>query len=773
MTSPLSEEELLRVWRFLSRLGQRTVVRSFLIALLATLAVWGWGLSSTRTLSPEAQVWTLRPTCRTAGDDLACAAKFEEVRSPDAGSPSWVNSPTSYFLHHARARGEPRPQWNPYTGSGYPLALDGHSAPFSPSEWLLSHLPGEQGQDIVIFLRFLSWTFALVWAIALFEKNAVLLTAMAFVATLAPYGATYIHIAFLDVDLLGPWFLLLLTLLSTNRIQTRGALLWSLALGLLVGVMAFVQAQVVLVVAMGVLAALAAFTLGARSLLLAATLGLGFLLVIPSWLPLLHNLDQFVTSRRAQCICAQSLGWQSFIDGLVALPLQPAPATITLAGLVLLPWVPRRLWFVPVSVALFGLWIALGSPSGACALPLISGVRFSRHLLPHLQALFLLGTCLAIHRLSRRLDRDRTPFLFLLPTSGLALYVANSAPPDASGLALWASVLLAAIMALIATCLPWAGRWKDRRRAAFALSLMFLVFPPFLLGSPTSTLLLKGKVTAPQAPPKPTLIDPKTPLGKVQQLSREQDRRHFSPHPWVYPNWSQALEILDLRSLNALYPSGIHQLNSALFSKWETDPAHGITPDRFTSPQPVQQSLSVDFQRILALHRVSLFTFTARAALLPGTPGPYQRSRCRRLGVHPMQGAESYICPEVGGVGFFPEIVKVVDTRLQAVKALRRTRPADLLRTALLGPEVDPALRGVPLKPAKGEVISVARSANHLFYWLKVEEPGTFVVADAYFRGWTAKVNGQPTAISRANVAFKAVQVPRGYVDVHLHFKVE
>jgi hypothetical protein len=765
---------LLRLQRLLTQGMQRTAIRSFVIALLATSAVWGRGLSCSRTFTPDSQTWGLRPTCRAGGPRLDCMAPIEELRSLDAGSPAWVTTPTSYFLERARERGEPRPQWNPYDGSGYPLALDGHSARFSPTEWFLSHVRGDQGQDIVIFLRFLSWTFALVWAIALFEKSALLLLAMAFVVTLAPYGATYIHIAFLDVDLLGPWFLLLLLLLWRKRIRPPAALGAALFLGLLVGAFAFPQAQLVMVMSMAVVAAMAVSVVGSRSLFLFLALSLGAFLVVPAWAPMLANLDQFVSSRSVQCICTQSVGLRSFFYDLVNLPPKPSvPATITLAGLVLLPWVPRRLWFVSASVVLMILWLAMGLPTSACALPLISGLRFSRHLQPHLQMLFLFGTCVAINRLGRRLDRDRKPLLILLPIADVALFIASSAPAGVHGLAMWACILGATLATLIATTLPWAPRWKALRRDAFSLALILLVFPTYLTGSNISVFFLKGRSTTPELPPVPSVIDPETPLGKVQELSRDQDRRHFSPLGWVYPNWSQALEILDLRSLNALYPSGIHQLNGGLFSSWERDPKHVLKPDRFTATVPPYQYMRPDFQRVLALHRVSLLTFTKGQARFPKNPGPYQQSKCQLLGADAVQGTESYICPEVGGVGFFPEIVKVVGTRLDTLLALKRMSPADLTRTALLGPELDPALGPAGPTVAKGQVVSMARSANHLLYWLWVEKPGTFVVADAYFRGWTATVNGQPTAISRANIAFKAVQVPQGFVDLHFHFQVE
>ena len=97
------------------------------------------------------------------------------------------------------------------------------------------------------------------------------------------------------------------------------------------------------------------------------------------------------------------------------------------------------------------------------------------------------------------------------------------------------------------------------------------------------------------------------------------------------------------------------------------------------------------------------------------------------------------------------------------------------MSTALLGPELDPALAAGEggIAAGEGRVVSVDRRGDELDYVLDVARPGPFVIADTFFRGWSATVNGRSTPISRANVAFKAVLVPQGRVDLKLRFSPE
>jgi hypothetical protein len=52
----------------------------------------------------------------------------------------------------------------------------------------------------------------------------------------------------------------------------------------------------------------------------------------------------------------------------------------------------------------------------------------------------------------------------------------------------------------------------------------------------------------------------------------------------------------------------------------------------------------------------------------------------------------------------------------------------------------------------------------------EAETPALVVVAQTYYHNWTAEIDGQPTRLLRANLAFQAVQMPAGKHFIHLAY---
>ena len=70
-----------------------------------------------------------------------------------------------------------------------------------------------------------------------------------------------------------------------------------------------------------------------------------------------------------------------------------------------------------------------------------------------------------------------------------------------------------------------------------------------------------------------------------------------------------------------------------------------------------------------------------------------------------------------------------------------------------------------------GSVTSVQEADNALVVTLDRASPGWLVLADTYYPGWTAAVDGQAAPVERANLAFRAVQIPAGAKTVRFDYR--
>lgn len=52
-----------------------------------------------------------------------------------------------------------------------------------------------------------------------------------------------------------------------------------------------------------------------------------------------------------------------------------------------------------------------------------------------------------------------------------------------------------------------------------------------------------------------------------------------------------------------------------------------------------------------------------------------------------------------------------------------------------------------------------------------LDAPGYVVLVDAYDPGWAATLDGAPTPLLRANIAFRAVRVPEGRHSIELTYR--
>jgi hypothetical protein len=78
---------------------------------------------------------------------------------------------------------------------------------------------------------------------------------------------------------------------------------------------------------------------------------------------------------------------------------------------------------------------------------------------------------------------------------------------------------------------------------------------------------------------------------------------------------------------------------------------------------------------------------------------------------------------------------------------------------------------GQPLDTEPDSALSILSYDLHIItIEVETDQPGYLVVPDAYYPGWAATIDGQPTPIHRANYAFRAVYVPAGEHTVQFVF---
>ena len=104
---------------------------------------------------------------------------------------------------------------------------------------------------------------------------------------------------------------------------------------------------------------------------------------------------------------------------------------------------------------------------------------------------------------------------------------------------------------------------------------------------------------------------------------------------------------------------------------------------------------------------------------------------------------------------------------------------------ALAAPDFDPARNTVLVRSdleeqgvsvpvdglAGGEVTVTRYAAETVDLRVRAEQPGLLVLADTWYPGWTATVDGEPTPIVRANYLLRAVPVPAGDHTVAMRFQ--
>jgi hypothetical protein len=669
-------------------------------------ALLPWYTLSSRVTASEI---SLSKECLFSGENWDCQQPHMRTPAEDTGAISWQEIPAGAFFHNSASTDSSKyPKWNPFIGSGYPIFLDGISRTSTPSRILLNLFPTDGTRDFIIFFRFLMYTWGVVFSLMLLGCSGFFLLFAGISATLAPYASRYLDMIYFDVDLMAPWvfaFFLLLKRDWKNKSDRWLSLGGLFVLGAWIGMQSFIQAQAVFGVVTGVVAIVLLWPTRGRSLMGLACFSLPFLATSLPYILEFKGFFQDLVSTRSYvgCVATGGVGLQRVLTySYLGYLKSPELETIfTVLSIPLLAWAVFRK-AIPLyffaAYILLGILLIFGMPNAICSIDGLSATHFSRNLVPHLQSYFL----------------------------------------------------------ILASASLWAFSAQfQRKKVALTLGFVLAIYPS-LSRSIVSTGHILGKY-AKNLSLDLTRIPDKNVYAHVKTLSQSEDRRHFSPDGRLVPNYSAALSILDMRVIYGVYPKRFYTLNDSLFHAWYETPSYGH-PDRFIGGDLSSGKIPVELEKILILNRVSLLTFSKNVDWLKNNSF-YTNANCEKRKTDEL--ADFYLCQLIDGVGFFPKTVAEAKDENEALALLAQLDPIELVDFAVIEPGFG-AAKDQPVKAAKGSVVAFKRSNDQLGYTLNVTQPGFFLVADAYFPGWRATVNGNSSVIHPANVAFKAVWVPQG-----------
>ncbi len=101
--------------------------------------------------------------------------------------------------------------------------------------------------------------------------------------------------------------------------------------------------------------------------------------------------------------------------------------------------------------------------------------------------------------------------------------------------------------------------------------------------------------------------------------------------------------------------------------------------------------------------------------------------------------------------------------------AYLQDQPDDAVARPVVEGQLPPGFRPTP--GAQGSAEIVAYAPERVEIRTKSDAPGLMVLADSYYPGWTARVDGEPAPLLATNYLFRGVPVPAGEHSVVMHYR--
>jgi hypothetical protein len=332
--------------------------------------------------------------------------------------------------------------------------------------------------------------------------------------------------------------------------------------------------------------------------------------------------------------------------------------------------------------------------------------------------------------------------------------------------AIGAGAVLAAVIAA-ATPMFLAAKTVHWSEVAVSAAVLFVVVVGASLAAHQprwaprlGTLLAGGAVLAEviylATPRVPLAVryDPLSPTptsAYLRQLMPSGSGRSYSATQILYPMSSQAFNVDDIRNIDALYIERSYRYLKLFVDPGLTDRLDGVPPDAANFiHNPFMNALNVKYILVAPGqgNAASLppDQFTLETVAADGVSIYRNRDAAPRAQVFfnvATATAEQGAATIMGQPGFDPTTAAVVET----------TRPQ--------------AVSGGPPVPARID----SYQDNRVVVTTNTSRPGLLVVADAYYPGWEADVDGKPVSIDAVDIAMRGVSVPAGTHTVTMQFR--
>ncbi|BDG06853.1 YfhO family protein [Anaeromyxobacter oryzae] len=398
------------------------------------------------------------------------------------------------------------------------------------------------------------------------------------------------------------------------------------------------------------------------------------------------------------------------------------------------------------SLALLLLWIALGPRLGAESVlrhvPLWRSFRYSEKLVAPLTLVVAVLAGLGLDAVAERRARGRwlciaAAMLALVSVSALLL-VASALPPDAASMANARILRGASHVSIASIALVGWVVLRDRLGVGGGrFALLGLVWASMAAASPIA--LRPGDVTSRLGVPGPSLDAPAPGPRLLVPYTHEplsvdpgfdwSDQAGRVHAPIGYPAYHVRSRLDSMYVYNAMAPARLSRLNQALSVHWaEVARRYAVTHAAVARPITFQQ------QTLYAL----------------------ATSGAKRVALGP-DGDELWAVPHRDWATFALDVHGVEDVQ-EAIFELAGGTDAVLVES-----------RG-QFAVAPGRVLSIQRGLESLRVEAEADAAATLVIADAWWPGWEATIDGSVVMVYPADVLVRAVRWPPGHHVLEMRY---